>query len=132
LFRISEFGFFELEFAMIANTTCDIYRDGNAPPSAPDVAAVPCFLRPAFPQGNEAAANTGLFYSHILEVDVAADVRDGAAEIGGPGADWVYVPDKDGTQFSVIAVVRTGYGTGVDRRRVFLKRMATTYPTTYL
>lgn len=117
----------------ISNTTCDVYRDGNVPPASPDVAGVACSLRPAFPEGNaQGNANTALFYSHILEADVDADIRDGAAEIGGPGADWVYVPDMNGTQFNVIAVVRSGYGTGVDRRRVFLKRVATNYPTSYL
>ena len=45
-----------------ANTTCDIYRAGSTPPTAPDVASVPCFIRPAYREGKESAE--GALLSH--------------------------------------------------------------------
>jgi hypothetical protein len=33
------------------NTTCDIYRSGNAPPNTPDVAGVAVSLAPIYLQG---------------------------------------------------------------------------------
>jgi hypothetical protein len=111
-----------------ANTTCDIYRHGNAPPANPDVAGVKCYLAP-YGQSTLTTNN----YTHVLLVPSNTDVRDTA----GPGSlvldtancDYVYVPNKNGTKFGVVLVRRVGLGTPTDHKRVILQRQATTFPT---
>jgi len=116
-----------------SNTTCDVYRGGSAPPATPDVEGATCFLRPAFPHpgfsGTEGVTN--YLFSHMMEVPLHTDIRDSGTGFG-PAGDSVYVPDKDGTKFDVVAVIRTSYGTDNDLRRVFLLRSTTSYPTNYI
>ena len=118
------------------NTTCDVYRAGNAPPAAPDVAGVKCFLRPFFPQGYVHGSGMGsgqTEVSHVLDAAIDTDIRDGTAGFGqDAGCDALYVPDKNGTKFDVLGVVLTSYNTDQDRRRVYLRRKAPTWPTSYL
>jgi hypothetical protein len=103
-----------------SNTTCDIYRNGNAPPAAPDVAGVKCYLAPDWASGHVAAlqASTTGRWTHVLLVGPSVDIRDaylpsqlGADGFGLNSNDWVYVPDKNGTKFAVIYVERLGRGT---------------------
>ena len=117
------------------NVTCDVYRSGNAPPAAPDVAGLAGHLTLAFPEGYEIAEGvTTERYTHMLRVDLAADVRDSATGFGSSGgtADTVYVPDKNGTQFLVMGVIRSAYGSAQDHRIVYLRRGTTGWPTSYL
>jgi hypothetical protein len=118
---------------LAANTTCDVYRNANAPPAAPDVAGVPCLLQPDYVRGRGAAgADPSKSWTHVLIVDLASDVRDGwsAGVPLQPGAyDRVYVPDRSGTPFSVVFVERVGRGTAQDCKRVYLRREQPTYPT---
>lgn len=87
--------------------TLDVYRSGNAPPTDPDVQATGR-MREIYTAGRELdAQGSGNVPSHVIVVSLATDVRDGDTEIGTAGDD-VYIPDKDGTQFSVYAVVRKG------------------------
>jgi hypothetical protein len=116
------------------NTTCDIYRVGNAPPAAPDVAAVACHLRPDWLGGQEsgdrALAVALVTWTHILLVDVAVDIRD--AYTGGLAAaeqDSVYIPDKNGTRFKVAFSERVFRGQTQDHKRVYLDRQTPTWPT---
>src|SRR5689334_1450528 len=109
-----------------ANTTCDVYHPPNAPPSAPDVAALPCFLRPAFREGQQAGEfATTDHYTHVMTVAADADVRDDnsstttGAYVVGANADTVWVPDKNGTRFHVFFVERVARGTPLDHRRVY-------------
>jgi hypothetical protein len=115
-----------------ANTTCDIYRFGRAPPLAPDVAGVPCFLVPMFGQAKEHGEGdtpTGK-YTHLLLVDVGVDVRDGyALGIFGSSYDSVWVPDKNGTGFRVAFVGRALRGTGQDHKRAYLARKQPAWPS---
>ena len=122
------------------NTTCDIYRSGNAPPAAPDVAGVACRLLPDFTTSHEAATagSTTLRWTHVLLVDAGTDLRDGYKGYGvtkvGQEADpasWdtVYVPDRNGTPFAVVFVERVGLGTGADHKRAYLQRQQPTWPT---
>jgi hypothetical protein len=125
------------------NTTCDIYRQGNAPPSAPDVAGVLGFLAPDFAPSHLAnvtiggSGSTAWRWTHVLLVGPAVDVRDGYAgtpggETAPSGWDWVYVPDHTGTKFAVVFVERLGRGTTQDCKRVYLQRQAPTWPTNNL
>lgn len=118
------------------NTTCDIYRVGNAPPNPPDVAGVPCYLTPA---GYDRFLETGegeaadLRYTHVLLVALETDVRDDVAHMVGTGAyDSVWVPSQAGTQFFVVFVERVGRGTALDHRRVYLSRKLPTWPSNEL
>jgi len=99
--------------AVAANTTCDIYRNGHAPPEVPAVAGVRCFLLGDY----ERRMNTGeqeqasLRFTHVLLVDAATDIRDGiSAFIPIGGEDSVYVPDQNGTRFRVVFVELQGRG----------------------
>jgi hypothetical protein len=125
------------------NTTCDIYRTGHAPPSAPDVAGVAINLESTFaPPHLSATTNsgTGSRWTHIALCDISVDIRDaysGAASAVGEDAyaatfDSLYVPDKTGTKFLVVFVERVGYNSGQDFLRVFLQRLAPTWPTANL
>ncbi len=118
------------------NTTCDVYRNGNAPPAAPDVADVSGHLRPAFREGmsvNEYDMATPIAYTHVLLIDAAVDVRD--AYVGQRGhvqQDTVYIPDQDGTPFVVMFVERVNRGLASEHKRLYLDRGLPTWPTNEL
>jgi hypothetical protein len=113
------------------NTTCDVYRTGNTPPAAPDIAGVNCHLMGAFAKGVEAgegdAANT-MRFTHIMYIERDTDVRDDyTAGVVMTGGDNVYVPDQNGTRFIVSFVNIRG-----DTRVVYLQRQLPTWPTNNL
>lgn len=110
------------------NTTCDIYRSGNGPPAAPDVAGVRLYLKSAFVAGQEQAEGTSsISFTHIAIVPLDTDVRD------APGADSIYVPDQNGTGFTVQWVERHRTGAvSSDYKRVYLNRNVPNYPTNEL
>jgi hypothetical protein len=118
---------------MPANTTCDIYRVGNSPPSAPDVAGVKCFLVPKFSAGHHArwGGTAPYNYTHILYVDYTTDIRDAYNAGAIPATmDTVYIPDKTSkTSWLVVFVERVSRGTGLDHKRVYLRRQGPAWPT---
>jgi hypothetical protein len=109
-----------------ANVTLDIYRSTNAPPNPPDVAGVKGHLFERFgnikPPGSASMPYGS--YTHVLYVEVGTDIRDGAST-----ADQVYVPNKNGTKFTVVWVARQGRGTSLDLKLVYLTRVAPNWPT---
>jgi hypothetical protein len=111
------------------NTTCDVYRSGNAPPAAPDVPGVKIYLAP-----KGATSLTTQFYTHVLLCDVNTDIRDNFVANNmqvGTAADKVYVPDQNGVAYTVLLVRRVGRGTAVDHKQVLLLRQQNvTWPTT--
>jgi hypothetical protein len=110
-----------------ANTTCDIYRSASAPPAAPDVAGVSCYLAP---KGQSTL--TTPYYTHVLLVPQGTDLRDDyvAGDFTGVnGGDHVWIPDKNGTRFDVILVRRVGRGTSVDHLMALVKRSSEPWPT---
>ena len=111
-----------------SNTTCDIYRSGNGPPSAPDVAGVACLF---LPRGRSSL--TAPYYTNVLLVPPGTDLRDDFAPTGfvfGAGADKVYVPDKDSAAlYRVVLVRRVGLGTSAEHKEALLVRQTTTWPT---
>ncbi len=70
-------------------------------------------------------------WTHLMLVDVSADVRDGydQGNWNATAGDSVYVPDQSGTPFQVLFVERVGRGTAQDHKRVFLDRKLPTWPT---
>lgn len=118
-----------------ANTTCDIYRSGVAPPAAPSVAGIACHLTGNYGQGVEAGelAPGPFRFSHVLLVDAGVDVRDDYnAGVIGTAMDALYVPDKNGTPFKIVFVERRLKGTPLDHKKVYLSRQTVTWPTYYL
>ena len=118
-----------------ANTTCDIYRSGNSPPAAPDVAAVACHLKACYSAGLERGEGDGVDkkFTHVLLVDYPTDIRDDwDNETVGNNADTVYVPDKNGVSFRVIFVEFWMPGTPLRHKRVYLARKLPTWPTNQL
>jgi hypothetical protein len=114
------------------NTTCDIYRYPNAPPSVPAVSGVPTFLTPDWRRGQEAGdrANASLTWTHVMLVDSSVDLRDmyvGQSTIALQ--DSVYVPDKNGTHFYVVFIELVERGTPNEHKRVYLDRQAPSWPT---
>jgi hypothetical protein len=103
-----------------SNTTCDIYRSGNAPPASPDVPGVKCYLGP-----KGASTLTTQNYTHVLLLPPTTDVRDDYAQgfVAGANADHVWIPNKNGTRFDVVLVRRIGRGTSLDHKYVLLVRV---------
>jgi hypothetical protein len=115
-----------------AETTCDIYRLGNAPPAAPDVAGVPCHLQGDYGRGLEAGKTMSSSYRfhYVMLVDLDTDIRDGYDSGLTASADTVFVPDQNGVMYRVRFVERVGWNTALDHKRVYLARHATPWPTT--
>lgn len=117
-----------------ANTTCDVYRSGHAPPSAPDVAGVAGYLTANYYLGLEHGEGdaSGFKYDHVLIVDTSADVRDGYS-LGTIGnGDTLYIPNQNGTKFNVVFVGRKNRNLPGDARWVYLQRQTPPWPTTNL
>src|SRR5437660_278574 len=102
------------------NTTCDIYRNGNSPPAAPDVAGVPCAL---VPKGRSTLTTDRM--THVLLVGPTVDVRDayrsGSQAWMASVGDSVYVPDRNGVRYDVVLVRRVGRGTALDHKEAHLQ-----------
>ena len=117
------------------NTTCDVYRAGNAPPASPDIDGVPCTLTGIYEQGLERSEgdSDSLKYTHRLLVAPATDIRDdySLGTING-NQDVIYIPDKTGTAFSVVYTEFVDLGQPWEHKRVYLVRKAPTYPTSNL
>jgi hypothetical protein len=123
------------------NGTMDVYRNGNAPPAAPDVAGVGALLSPDFAgaHGVQTTSTTTLRWTHVALCPVTTDVRDGytgggpvGETVSGTGFDWAYVPDKNGTKFAVVFVERVRQAGGTDYLRVYLQRQTPAWPTNQL
>jgi len=117
------------------NTTCDIYRTGTTPPAAPAVAGVACLLLPDWSRGQEAGdrASASLSWTHVMLIAPSVDIRD--MYIGQAAMtmqDSVYVPDQNGTRFSVVFIELVQRGTPNEHKRIYLDRQAPTWPTNEL
>jgi hypothetical protein len=104
------------------NTTCDIYRSGNAPPNPPDVAGVAGNLQP---HGTNIKTSGTAPYTHALDVPLTTDIRSSPQ-------DTIYVPTQSGTPFTVVWVERIRVAGGNDYKRAYLKRKAVTWPSNQL
>jgi hypothetical protein len=109
------------------NTTCDIYWQGHSPPAAPDVAGVSVCLifRPRNIKQTPTGVSVGWTYDYICYLPLGTDVRDTG---GASSYPLLCVPNKNGTQFSIIWVERTPLPGG-DCLTAYLRRGTTTFPT---
>lgn len=108
-------------------TTMDVYRFTNAPPAAPDIAAVPILLEADFHIRTEAGEGDAAVghYSHTALVQFPArDIRDDYNEgTRGANMDRVYIPDKTGSGFVVRFVeIIALEGSSFMWQRVYLDR----------
>lgn len=113
------------------NTTIDIWRSGGG---AAAFTGVACKLLPDWGSDRSDRRVSALRFTHIAEVGLTVDIRDGYTGADGLTApDTVYVPQTtDGTPFTVIFVERLGYGTPNDLKRVYLERATPPWPTNNL
>ncbi len=110
------------------NAVCNIYRANNAPPSAPDVANVPCTLTV-----KGASDLTTPYYTHVMLVATSVDIRDdysgGQFTTVGTQMDKVYFPSLGAqNEYRVVIVRRVGAGTALDHKQVLLKRETSVFP----
>jgi hypothetical protein len=108
--------------AMSSTVTFDIYRMGNHPPSPPNLTGQRGTLVCRFRNIKQS-----VIYTHILLVNLGVDIEDPSGTFG----DTIYVPDKNGTPFTVVALERTRAG-GADMKVAYLERQQPTWPTIYL
>jgi hypothetical protein len=122
----------------VTNTTCDIYRPGNAPPAAPDVAGVACYFLPTerVTYNYGTAFGSPGFATHVLLVAPTTDIRDGytgtppTQGLASGTCDTVYIPNRNSNvAYKVAEVKRVGLGTPLDHKRAYLIRVSVTYPT---
>jgi hypothetical protein len=114
-----------------ANTTCDIYRNAHFPPASPDVAGVKCYLKGYYQDRLETGESEdvtaqGFRFTHTFLMDLSVDVRDGysagSATLVAGTADFLYVPNQNGTKFIVKFVERQGRGSAWGHLKVYAAR----------
>src|SRR5947209_16154191 len=89
------------------NDTCDIYRFGHSPPSAPDVPGVAVHVIGRF-RNIKANFLPQLAYDHILLMPLGTDVRDAWDGVNANNGDVLYLPNKNsGFTLQVNFVYRT-------------------------
>jgi len=115
---------------MRPNTTCDIYRTGNAPPAAPDVAGVPCYFTSCFDLGRERGEKEAqtFRFTAMIYVATTSDIRDNFSAWTQGNRDTVYIPDKNGVGYNVNFVERVMIGQAGDQKIAYLDRLAVTWP----
>jgi hypothetical protein len=120
----------------VPNNTCDIYRAGVAPPTAPSIAGVPCYLKPDWVAGQEHGdrpTSNVLVWTHIMYVDNTVDIRDMYIGVENVAAkDSVWIPTKNDTRFNVVFVELVNKGMPSVHKRVYLDRQQPPWPTNNL
>jgi PKD repeat protein len=115
-----------------ANTTCEIYRSGNAPPANPDVQGLKSIhLIPCFQRGREAGEteNEAIRFTHIAYAELSTDIRDNINNfVQGASPDTIYIPDKNGIGYKVSFVERVNKDTPTDCKKIYLNRKLPTWP----
>jgi hypothetical protein len=113
----------------LLTTTCDVYRPFGA--GAPTATGVPCRLSARPPAEGPAG---GMFWTHTLDLQPGADVRDGCTRTAGTNTcvyadgDEVRVPSGGSTRYVVVWVEVVGRGTPLQFQRAYLVRHAASWP----
>lgn len=111
-------------------TTCDIFRPFGA--GAPTTTGVACRLVPDLANGR--GAGGGLVWSHYVDLDDTADVRDGCTRAAGVNAvtygdgDELRIPNASGSRYVVVWVELLNRGTSRQIKRAYLLRDTGIWP----
>ena len=96
---------------------------------------LPCRLRPDLAAGTRAMATGPVGWTHALDFNPGADVRDGCTRTAGDcmvtyaDGDEVRVPGGAGTTRYVVVWVETvGRGTAMQHQRAYLLRFEAAWP----
>jgi PKD repeat protein len=115
-----------------ANTTCEIYRSGNAPPANPDVLGLKSIhLISCFQRGREVGEteNEAIRFTHIAYAELTTDIRDNINNfVQGASPDTIYIPDKNGIGYKVAFVERVNRNTPTDCKKIYLNRKLPSWP----
>lgn len=117
----------------LLTTTCDVYRF-NPPPldAQPASTNVPCQLIPDYVGGSLARNLNSRPWTHYLLLDTGVDVRDSYPGAGNSwsfgNADTVHIPSGGTTAYAVVFVEVGGKGTASEHKRVYLDRLAPSWP----
>jgi hypothetical protein len=108
------------------STTCDVYRPFGA--ASPTATGLPCRLVPDLAVGRP-FGGSGLMWTHYLDLDAGADVRDGCTRFGAANAlnyadgDEIRIPSGAPTpRFVVVWVETINQGSPRESRRAYLMR----------
>ena|SRR5436190_10545488 len=119
-----------------ANSTCDIYRNGAAPPGEPAVSGIAIYFKPDWIRGQQYGVRlvNDLTWTHQALMDLAVDIRDCYAgdESTNNLGDTIYIPDKNGTGFKVVFIEAVNIGLASVHKRVYLDRQTPNWPTNVL
>jgi hypothetical protein len=113
----------------LLTSTCDVYRPfGDASPLA---TGVPCRLAPDLAAGTGKKVVLPLSWTHTLDLQPGADVRDGCSR--SVGADAIDFADGDevrvgGTRYVVVWVETVGRDSPMQFQRAYLLRHEAAWP----
>lgn len=116
--------------AALLPTTCDVYRPFGA--ASPTTTGVACRLVGQF--GRYRAASSTIQWTHYIDVNSTADIRDGcvrvpsAPTVSYADGDEVRIPNGSGSRYVVVWVEVLNRGTGQEFKRVYLHRHAAVWP----
>jgi hypothetical protein len=112
-----------MSLPLAPNVTVDIFRHGGGPGGTPAVAALAAYLTP---RGNSNV--TTAFYTHLLYVPSATDIRDAyvpGSLTPGSSPDVVYYPaGGSGNPYTVVLVREWNIGGALDHIEVLLVKGA--------
>ncbi len=116
------------------NQTCDIYRYGNGPPSAPDVANVQIMLVASYFKHTEQGEGDDMItrYTHTTLMPYGTDCRDGYSYGTQGNCDTLRIPANSGFAGSIYVVrfVETkARGTPFEHLKVYLDRETPNWPS---
>lgn len=110
----------------LLTNACDIHRPFGA--ATPTVTGIPCRLAPDLIAGSKGTV-AGLVWTHILDLQPDADIRDGCTRTAGADAidfaDGDEVRTPNGDQYVVVWVETVGLGTPLEHQRAYLLRHQT-------
>lgn len=111
--------------AGVLTTTCDVYRPFGA--GSPTATAVPCRLVDDLDSGRT-PGGLGVMWTHHIDLDPSADVRDGCSRTVGANAvsygdgDEVRIPSGGSARYVVVWVTVRELGTAQAYKRAYLLR----------
>ena len=113
-------------------TTCDVYRPFGA--GAATTTGVACRLVPDLVRGRGVGSSATVVWTHYIDLDDTADLRDGCTRLPGSDGiqyidgDEVRIPNGSGSRYAVVWVELINRGTARQFKRAYLVRDTATWP----